>query len=192
VARVGIYSGTFDPVHKGHVSFALEALVQAGLDSVVFLPEREPREKTRVTNFSHRVKMLRLASAEHIALDMVELPDSRFSVQATLPKLQARFGSDLSLLIGSDVVRTFAFRWPGLTQLLEQVGLVVALRQEDDKREIETLLRQVEARFILIDSPANRAASSEVRSQGTGELLHPAVLDYITSQRLYWLARPTN
>ena len=43
---VGIYSGTFDPVHTGHVAFALEAAQVANLQKVVFLPEETPREKT--------------------------------------------------------------------------------------------------------------------------------------------------
>jgi len=189
--RVGIFAGTFDPVHDGHIAFALAAQ-ETGLNRIILLPEREPREKVGVTNFDHRLAMLRLASSKYSQLDVMKLEDRQFTATTTLPKLQKLFGSELSLLIGSDVVGTFAFRWPGLTQILEQMRLVVALRQVDDRHEIETLLRQVKARFILMESPTNWAASSEVRAKGAGELLDPAVLDYITSQRLYWLARPTN
>jgi nicotinate-nucleotide adenylyltransferase len=59
--RIGIYSGTFDPVHSGHISFALQSLKAAKLDKVYFLPERRPRNKQQVEHFGHRVAMLKRA-----------------------------------------------------------------------------------------------------------------------------------
>ena len=50
MARIGIYAGTFDPVHAGHVAFALQSLEAAKLDRVYFLPERRPRGKRQVKN----------------------------------------------------------------------------------------------------------------------------------------------
>ena len=61
VKRIGIFAGTFDPVHKGHISFALQAIEAAGLDEVVFLPEPRPRHKQSVTDQSHRIAMINLA-----------------------------------------------------------------------------------------------------------------------------------
>ncbi|HVI69805.1 MAG TPA: adenylyltransferase/cytidyltransferase family protein, partial [Magnetospirillaceae bacterium] len=60
--RVGVFSGTFDPVHRGHLAFALSAQKRAQLDTVVFLPEHSPRGKIAVGSFTHRLEMLRLAT----------------------------------------------------------------------------------------------------------------------------------
>ena len=60
--RVGILSGSFDPVHKGHIAFAIDAMKQAKLDEVYFLPEVKPRRKPGVSHVSHRIAMLQIAT----------------------------------------------------------------------------------------------------------------------------------
>src|SRR5581483_3364510 len=86
--RIGIYSGVFDPVHAGHIGFALQAVERAGLDKVYFLPERRPYHKQGVEHFGHRVAMLKRATRPHPALSVLELEDISFTVERTLPKLQ--------------------------------------------------------------------------------------------------------
>ena len=87
--RIGIYAGAFDPVHKGHVSFALQAIELAGLDEVAFVPEPRPRNKAGVTHLSHRIAMLRLAVKGHPKLKILEVPDKQFLVATSLPRLRA-------------------------------------------------------------------------------------------------------
>jgi nicotinic acid mononucleotide adenylyltransferase len=72
-SRIGIYAGTFDPVHAGHVSFALHAMTVAQLDEVYFLPERLPRYKPGAAHFAHRVAMLKRAVKPHPDLQIIEL-----------------------------------------------------------------------------------------------------------------------
>ncbi|HEU5121705.1 MAG TPA: adenylyltransferase/cytidyltransferase family protein, partial [Candidatus Saccharimonadales bacterium] len=61
--RIGIYSGTFDPVHYGHIAFAASAIRACNLDEVVFLPEPQPRYKAGVTDIAHRLALLTMATA---------------------------------------------------------------------------------------------------------------------------------
>src|SRR5689334_19827674 len=89
--RIGVYAGTFDPVHSGHLSFALQAQTEAKLDEVYFLPERMPRHKTGVEHYGHRVAMLKRAIEPHAALSLVELVDKRFTVNKTMPQLHRVF-----------------------------------------------------------------------------------------------------
>src|SRR6185295_10705588 len=101
--RIGFFSGTFDPIHKGHIAFALQALEAAELDRVYFMPEAKPRRKEGMTHYGHRVAMLRLALRPHKNLKVLEVPDRQFSVQRTMPRLKTRFKNDqLFLLMGSD------------------------------------------------------------------------------------------
>ncbi|MEI8338988.1 MAG: adenylyltransferase/cytidyltransferase family protein, partial [bacterium] len=83
--RIGIFSGSFDPVHEGHIEFALQAIKVAKLDYLYFLPDIEPRHKSDVTHVAHRLEMLNLAIKPHPSLRVLELPDKKFSIATTLP-----------------------------------------------------------------------------------------------------------
>lgn len=127
--RIGIYAGAFDPVHAGHISFALQAIEKAQLDRVYFLPERRPRHKQGVEHFGHRVAMLNRASRPHRKLDVLELEDVSFSMERTLPKLQKRFaGMQLVFLFGSDVAQQVP-EWPKANNLLKSSELIIGVRQ---------------------------------------------------------------
>lgn len=164
--RIGIYSGTFDPVHAGHVSFALQALSEANLDVVYFLPERRPRDKGGVEHFGHRVAMLKRASRPHRKLRVLELEDVSFSVATTLPRLQKRFPkAQLVFLLGSDVAMRIP-EWANVEQLLKKTELVVGVRSADKQVLIQesidrwvTQPRQVK----VIESHAPAISSRKIR-----------------------------
>lgn len=138
--RIGIYAGTFDPVHAGHLGFALQALAAADLDKVYFLPERRPRDKRHVEHFGHRVAMLRRAVTPHPQFDVLELVDASFSVKRTLPGLQNRFGdSELVFLFGSDILPRLQ-SWPQADKLLAGSELVVGLRKQDNRQELRRII----------------------------------------------------
>lgn len=139
-SRVGVLSGTFDPVHKGHISFALQAIEVANLDQVVFVPEPKPRHKHDVTHLGHRIAMLEIALKAYPKLSVLQLPDKKFTPATTLPRLIQRYpGSQLIMLIGSDVLGHISV-WPNVRPLLAKVGLVVAVRGEKDERHAFQLL----------------------------------------------------
>jgi len=141
--RIGIFSGTFDPVHKGHISFALQAIEAAGLDEVLFVPEPRPRHKQSVTHQSHRIAMINLAIKAYPKLGLLELPDKQFSVATSLPRLVQKYpDAQLLMLIGTDVLGHISV-WPNTRQLLKKVGLVVAVRGEKDERHAFQLLSQL-------------------------------------------------
>lgn len=138
--RIGIYAGTFDPVHSGHIAFALQAVQAAKLDEVYFLPERRPRAKQQVEHFGHRVAMLRRALSPHPQFEVLELVDVSFSIERTLPALQKRFpGSQLVFLFGSDVIPGLA-DWPRAERLLESGELVIGIRSLDDPARLREII----------------------------------------------------
>ncbi|HEX8349943.1 MAG TPA: nicotinate-nicotinamide nucleotide adenylyltransferase [Hymenobacter sp.] len=131
--RVGIFAGAFDPVHAGHVAFALQAMTFANLDEVVFVPERRPRHKPGVEHYAHRVAMLKQAIRPHRQFSVMELVDRHITVTRTLPQLHAIFKNcQLVLLTGSDVAPHIA-SWPYAKRLLTDMELVVGMRQGDDQ-----------------------------------------------------------
>jgi nicotinate-nucleotide adenylyltransferase len=164
--RIGIYAGTFNPVHAGHIGFALQALQQAGLDAVYFLPERRPRHKSGVEHFGHRVAMLKKALRPHPKFEVLELDDVSFSVTRTLPKLQAKFpGSQLAFLFGSDAISNLP-SWPQAEHLLNQTELVVGCRWQDERSDIQELIAGwpiVPRAHTVINSYAPDISSGKVR-----------------------------
>ncbi len=164
--RIGIYAGTFDPVHAGHVAFALQAMEYAKLDKVYFLPERRPRHKKGVEHFGHRVAMLKRAAKPHPCFGVLELDEISFSVQRTLPKLRRRFaGNQLVFMLGSDTAKHLG-EWPLADRLLAGSELVIGLRSQDKPAELKELVSNwpVSPRAVtMFDSHIPSASSSKVR-----------------------------
>lgn len=164
--RIGIYAGTFDPVHVGHIAFALQSLEAAQLDKVYFLPERRPRNKQHVEHFGHRVAMLKQATAPHSQFEVLEMVDVSFSVERTLPKLQQLFaGNQLVFLFGSDIVPSFK-DWPKVDRLLAHHELVIGLRFQHDREEIHRIVESWSTRpkaVTIFDSFAPDVSSGKVR-----------------------------
>lgn len=172
--NVGIYPGTFDPIHQGHISFALETLRACALDQVVFLPEPTPRGKDTVSAITDRIERTEQAIKGITGLSIFSPSSSQFTVRDTLPELRRKFGdAELTLLVGSDIVRTFQHRWQDLDLLLKDVSLAIGMRAEDTENDIVTIIKHLEKqydiviRYTLVTTPDNHRASSHVRNSST-------------------------
>lgn len=165
--RVGIFSGTFDPVHSGHIAFALQALKTAQLDAMYFVPERVPRGKQGVTHFAHRTAMIRRAIRPYPQLHLLELEDKTFSVAHTLPRLRHKFSNvTLVYLCGSDIVRSMV-HWPRAEQFLRAVELCVGRRSNESMRDIDTALAslpRLPRGITVLESHASAVSSSHIRA----------------------------
>jgi nicotinate-nucleotide adenylyltransferase len=165
-SRIGIYAGTFNPVHSGHVAFALQAIQAAHVDMVYFLPERQPRGKQHVEHLGHRVGMLERALQPHPQLKILELADVNFSVKRTLPQLQQQFKrSQLVFLFGSDIVPGLA-DWPHAARLLQESELVIGIRSRDNRETIRTVIERWRTQpksVTIFDSYAPDVSSGIVR-----------------------------
>lgn len=190
--RIGIYSGTFDPVHEGHIAFALQAIEQANLDEVVFLPERRPRYKQGVEHFGHRTAMLARAIRPHDKLSMLELPDRHFSVKRTLPELRKIFPeAELVCMVGSDVLPHLT-SWPEVATLLKSCELLVGVRGDESPnwvtQQIEMLPISPLASHV-IPSYAAEVSSGQIRaairSNTTARGSLPSVHRYANQNWLY-------
>lgn len=68
IARIGLFGGTFDPVHKGHLAIARQAAQEARLDQVLFIPAADPPHKARLgASYRHRVAMLETLLGHSVA-----------------------------------------------------------------------------------------------------------------------------
>ena len=191
--RIGILSGTFDPIHDGHVQFALQAITKAQLDRVYLMVERSPRRKQGIKAFEHRQAMVQLALDDEPMIGSIITDQDRFTAQETLPILQNRFaGADLVLLMGDDMLAHLN-EWPHVETLLASVEFVIGVR--NNMAEAEARLQNIqETRSItfayqLFESQKDTVSSSmmrqKIRANTTPRHLHPEVVAYIQQEGLY-------
>lgn len=164
--RIGIYAGTFDPVHSGHISFALQALSVAKLDEVHFLPERTPRSKAGVEHYGHRVAMLRQAIKPYADLSLLELVDKQFTTTRTLQHLTQTFGKNrFVFLMGSDAFVRMS-EWAKVSQITEYCDFIVSIRSAN---ELQAVLAAIEYLHIpskaitIVDSLRPEVSSTKLR-----------------------------
>lgn len=185
--RVGVFSGTFDPIHAGHIAFGQAALEQCNLDVVVYMPERRPRGKLGMADFEHRLHMTKLATEDYDRLTALETDDDQFTVERTLPYLQTMYaGADIILLIGSDVVRTFHYRWPGLEQLVAQVEFAICLRGDETEQSVRQAIERVDLpmQYSIIATDYAQTSATEVR-RGNAQGAAKELQQYILRHNLY-------
>ena len=105
--RLGLFGGTFDPIHLGHLILAEQCREACGLDRVWFVVAGAPPHKTgERTPVAHRLEMVRIAIAGHPAFSVSEIEASRpgphYSVETLEEVRRERPGDELFFLIGSD------------------------------------------------------------------------------------------
>ena len=192
--KVGIFSGTFDPVHDGHLMFALQALQACKLDKVFFLVEPRPRRKQGVRALEHRIRMVQIAITKEPRFSTIILEQVRFSVDETMPLLKELFrGAEIYLLLGDDVVSHLA-EWPHVDELIKDVCFVVGVRDkeleiaESDLKDLQGA-RGIKLKYHLLKSAAPRFASRQIRlSLKRGHEPHglrSEVMSYIRDKGLY-------
>jgi nicotinate-nucleotide adenylyltransferase len=202
MARIGLYGGTFDPVHWGHLILAETAREALELDRVEFIVAAHPPHKpdAAISPAEHRLAMVRLAVADHSAFGVSDIELRRngpsFSVD-TVAEYHRRLDADdrLFFLIGSDTLADLA-DWRGPRRLAELATVAVAARPGfslDDHSTLRESLtpEQVESmRRHTIPMPLIGLASRDLRARvaqrrSTRYMTPDAVRDYIRRHGLY-------
>ncbi len=198
--RVGVFGGSFDPIHNGHL-FVAEAVREASrLDRVLFVPTRAGqhyRGGAMSAAPAERATMIRLAIAANVAfaLDESDLaPDASGYTADLLPRLKARYpGADLTFIVGGDsLVRS---RWQRLDEVVDAVEeFVVAPRGEVTGSDLDAALDDLSperrAKIRLLDVPVVSGSATEIRhrlaeGRTVRYLVPEPVYRYIEERGLY-------
>jgi len=193
--RIGVFGGTFDPVHDGHVKPVAAAAEKFGLESVIWVPARiSPHKGAPPTDARHRVAMIALAIAGRpdwsLSFDELDREPPSYTVD-TLRGLSARFLKDeLWLLMGTEALAGFA-KWKDPEEIV-RLARVAAFHREPfvgDRLRIPEVpgLRN---RLEVFDGGSFKISATELRDDlrrgGTAAGLVPEpVAEYITKHRLY-------
>jgi len=184
-ARIGVFGGTFDPVHVGHLAIALAALESVPLDRVLFVPVRRSPLKDRdpLASTADRVAMLETAIAREprFALSRAEL--EREGVSYTVDTLEElRSQGELFLILGSDALADLA-RWRAPDRIRELATILVAARPGAPEPDAMHGARTFDAPRLDISSRELRARAA--RGMSLRYLVPDAVWEHIKRHGLY-------
>jgi nicotinate-nucleotide adenylyltransferase len=199
--RIGIFGGTFDPIHLGHLILAEQCREQGRLDQVWFIPAASPPHKQghSITSFDRRVEMLQLALAGNPAFQINELEKHRPGPSYTVDTLTELTGAhprdEFFLLIGSDTLADLA-TWYQPERILRMAGLLVWLRPSHPPLNAEELRAalhlppEIEVRLHVAEGPLIDISSSLLRRRAAAGrtlryLVPRAVEVYVQSHQLY-------
>jgi nicotinate-nucleotide adenylyltransferase len=199
--RIGIFGGTFDPVHLGHLIMADQCRESGQLDQVWFIPSaRPPHKQDRpITPFAQRAEMLSLAIAGMPVFRIDELEKDRPGpsyTADTLEELQRRYPQfEFSLLLGSDCLPDLP-QWHEPARILELAELLIFARpgwpllSESEMRASLRLSAQAPLRLRIVQAPLINIASRDLRQRAAEErslrfLVPRPVECYILEKKLY-------
>lgn len=195
--RIGIYGGSFNPVHNGHIHLAESVAEMLMLDRVYLVPSRisPHRSSDEYASGDDRLEMLRLVceKKEKLFLCDYELINDRKSYTIyTVEEFRRRFPDDeLFLLVGSDMLLCFD-QWNCFEEILKEVTLAVASREDGD---FEVLQQKAESlrkfgKITVCPIKPLEMSSTEIRkkiakNEKISCYLDENVVQYITSRKLY-------
>jgi nicotinate-nucleotide adenylyltransferase len=168
VRRVGVFGGTFDPPHLGHLVAASEAAFRCALDEVVFVPTGDPWQKhhLKVTDAAVRLAMTRLAVESdplfRVSTCDIERAGATYAVD-TVADVRGEYDEDVELyfVIGADSLENL-HTWHRVEELSKAVRFIALNRPGHSRREVDTSFG---VRVEFIDMPAVDLSSTECRQR---------------------------
>ncbi len=197
--RIGIFGGTFNPPHNGHMHLAKEALGKASLDKMIFIPCAIPPHKPNleIPNGEHRLNMVKLAIGEdkRFSVSDIEIEAGGKSYTAkTLETLRKIYPDDrLCFIVGADSLCEME-TWFCPAEIFKRAEIVVAMRGGMNERFLDAaidLLRQkYNADITKISMTEMEISSSEIRDrirngESVAEMLCKEVIEYIEKTQIY-------
>jgi len=201
--KIGIYGGSFSPIHEGHVRAAVAFLDSMKLDKLLVIPTGNPPHKViDSATAEERFEMARLAFCDTEAyksgrLEISDYEMTREGKSYTVYTLE-HFASDsreLYMLVGTDMFLSL-HKWFRCEDIFALASIVLVRRENDADKTVQIEEKKklyrtdFNARIFEINEPPTVISSTEIRTilkdgDGVAEYIPPAVEDYISKRNLY-------
>lgn len=190
--KIGVYSGSFNPVHVGHIALVDYIIAQGIVDEIWLIrsPQNPLKSSATLLSDNHREAMLELAIVGHegLKINTIEdhLPKPNYSVN-TLRALQKQHPDDeFHLIIGADNWEIFD-RWREWTEIVSKFHLIIYPRPGYPYPEVDAVRYP---NVQVVDAPQFDISSTEIRErykkgESISHLVAPDVLTYINQNKLY-------
>lgn len=198
IKKLGLFGGSFDPIHQRHMNIGREALKQFGLDQVVFIPTANPPHKA-LKNISDqaRLEMTKLATVNEknfVVSDIEVLRRGTSYTVDTLRWFKHRYPeAEIYFIIGQDTLSQLE-SWKEAEVVYSLCHFLVAPRTKERIALNEEELRAKGIRFSYIDMPLEETSSTHIRRQLSSGKMPPSlpgqVAGYIYTLGLYGFPSP--
>ena len=190
MAKIGVFGGTFDPVHFGHIYLARRAVSECGLNRAIVVPAEIQPFKSGITHASgeHRYNMVKLAfeNDENIIVSDIELKKGGTSYTIdTLKEIRSSYaiGTEIYFILGVDAFLKIEI-WKEPAELLSDFSFIIGARPGYG------LSITFDAKYTVIENKQIAVSSSEIRQiiKSGGDIsgfVPPAVERYISANGLY-------
>ena len=196
--RIGIFGGTFNPIHKGHVHIARAFYRELDLDRLLVIPTHVPVHKMAGNLISGEERMqlcwLAVRDDPNFEVSGIEVESEEKSyTYTTVKKLRALYPTaEFFFFIGSDMFLSF-HTWYHYRDILQQVTLCAAARKDKEQNNLAACARQLTeegGRCIVLDLDVIEISSTQLREkirrgEDVSGYLDPEVERYIREKRLY-------
>ena len=195
--KTGLYGGSFDPIHNGHIKTALVFKEKMGLDSVIIMPAKRPPNKPdkKLADNFHRMAMCRLAFENYSGFEISDIEIKRRGVSFTCDTLKSlppeQFGR-IYLLCGADMFLTLQ-NWKNPEAVFSLADIVTVPRDKYDMPALEEhkkILEKLGANIHIIDTPKIDVSSTQIKRMiqeniSITGLVPKSVESYIYEKGLY-------
>lgn len=181
--RLGVYVGSFDPIHIGHVSVMDYLINNNYLDKIVILPTKNYWDKNSLTDINKRVEMIKLIKRNYLIVDEVNNKyDYTYQVLEALKKEYPNY--PLYLIIGADNIVSFD-KWMKVDEIISNNKVIVLNRDNIDVKEYVDRFNHKENFIIIKDYPFVNISSTKLRNKLDKDYLPLEVYNYIIENKLY-------
>lgn len=197
--KTGIFGGTFNPVHKGHIMLAEYCMESVGLDRIIMIPTAVPPHKISndLASENDRLNMCKLAcrGKENFFVSDIEIKrQGKSYTYETLTQLKEIYPDDhLYTIMGADMFLTLD-RWKNPKIIFEKSSIITIPRDEENKLELENfyndVLKAMGASSVILPNPVMSVSSTFIRENLDNfnlisDMLDKGVYDYIIKNNLY-------
>ena len=201
---LGLFGGTFDPPHIGHLILSAETHAQLGLDRLLWVVTPDPPHKQGqpITPLEHRLAMVKLAISDnrHFELSTVEMDrhGPHYALDTVKIISEQYPSADLVYLMGGDSLRDLP-SWHRPADLVAALRFIGVMRRPGDSIDLPALENTIPgliAKVRFVDAPLLDIAAHEIRQRVANGcpfryFLPPAVYEYIVEHNLYHLPNPS-
>lgn len=186
--KIGIYPGSFDPIHLGHIKIVNKILEDKIVDKVLIVPTGDYWEKNVSTSILDRIKMAKIFESDQI---LIETKDNQIKATYDFIKLKEfEYPNDeFYLIVGGDNIVNID-KWVNYSKLLEYPFIVIG-RDNYNKDYINTRFKALnKSNFVILDTENIDISSTQIREELSNReypdtLLDRRVYEYIIDNNLY-------
>lgn len=179
--KIGVYVGSFNPPHIGHIDIANYLINSKTLDKVLIVPTLNYWNKNNLVDINHRINMLKFFETDDIKIDSKH---NKYIYTYELFRVLSKeyMCDELYLIIGADNIINFD-KWKNYEELLNYKIIIIDRDNIDAKKYIQ---KYNSNNFIVIDDYKSiDISSSKIRDNLNGEYLDKRVYEYILKNNLY-------